>query len=315
MYGLQLPSLLCELDDRGEQAATFSLGGDSRLLRAARLLADEKGQVLTYRRGGTTVDARSLETKSAEAKILWSYPAQAETDQAWSVNDVWPADLDGDALDEVIVGGSGDFGLQVLDHQGKLLWKNTDQTKIWHVTAADVEGNSRPEVLATGSSGKVQVFDAKGNLLREIDPGFYAYAISFWQQQDPADRRLEQLIAERDALLRRIRNQKLQLLLIKNRKSAATDAGSPTIEQSINAAIGKDSQIVEWTAERAELKALINEQRLLSRQGRRDLGQLKQQLAQLQQEYARRKTDSRSDQLSGPSGKAPDLRRLVAGPK
>ncbi len=317
VYGLQLPDLLCELNERGEQAATFSLGDDSRLLRAARLRADENGQVLTFRRGGPTVEARGLEGKTADTKTLWSYPDEGRMSQGWSVNDVWAADLDGDGLDEVIVGCGGDFGLQVLDHEGKLLWKNTDQAKVWRVTAGDVEGNNRPEVLATGSSGKVQVFDAKGELLREIDPGFYAYAVSFWRQKDPADRHLETIVADRDALLRRIRNQKLQILLVKNPKTAGAGSQPGAIEKAIDADIAQDPQIVEWTAQRAELKALINEQRLLSQRNGRDLGPLGQQLAgqlaRLQQELARREADLASGSLTGPSAGALDVSPAAGG--
>ena len=70
---------------------------------------------------------------------------------------------------------------------------------------------------------------------------------------------------------------------------------------------------MEWTAQRAELKALINEQRLLSRRSGRDLGRVTQQLARLQQQLAEREADLASGLQAGLSGIASDVSAAAGG--
>ena len=86
---------------------------------------------------------------------------------------MWAADLNGDGLDEVIIGYNGGTGLHVLDSKGKLLWKNTDLGNVWHVTAGNVDGDALPEVISTSAEGEVHIFDGTGKHLRDLDPGIY----------------------------------------------------------------------------------------------------------------------------------------------
>ena len=89
------------------------------------------------------------------------------------VDDVWAADLNGDGMDEVIIGYRGFTGLHVLDSAGHLLWKNTEMGNVSHVTAGNVDASSGPEVITTSATGKVSIFDGAGKHLRDIDPGIY----------------------------------------------------------------------------------------------------------------------------------------------
>ena len=182
-----------------------------------------------------------IEAYSTDGELLWSYPSE-KGDETLAVNDVWPADLDGDGLDEVIIGYNGGGGVHVLDPEGHLLWKNTDRGNIWHVAAGNVGGNARPQVLTTSADGKVHIFDAKGKHLRYIDPGLYTTMVRTWQQTELsnqpylsnqhdsekhvldeqrastseqtqvrkklAERALESLIRSRNELVKRIRGQR-----------------------------------------------------------------------------------------------------------
>ena len=114
-------------------------------------------------------------------------------------------------------------------------------------------------------------------------------------------------------LLRRIRNQKLQILLVKNPKVAAAGGDSGAIERRIDADIAKDPQIVEWTSQLAELQASINEQRMLSRHGGRSLGQLKQQAARLENQLAERQAELASGSSPRPAGGSPDVSTIPGG--
>ena len=100
------------------------------------------------------------------------------------MDDVWAADLNGDGLDEVIIGYNGRTGLHVLDNTGKLLWKNTDIANVWHVAAGSVDGDDRPAVVTTSADGKVHIFNAEGKHLRDLEPGFYGNMVRTWEQSD-----------------------------------------------------------------------------------------------------------------------------------
>ncbi len=103
--------------------------------------------------------------------VLWTILAKDND----GTDDVWAADLDGDELDEVIIGYNGSTGLHVLDGRGKLLWKNQQEGNVWHVCAADLEGDGKPEVISTSARGKVRVFKGDGTRLPDIEPppGYY----------------------------------------------------------------------------------------------------------------------------------------------
>ena len=144
------------------------LGGRQSVLRAARLLADAPRGLLTFAPWGKEV--RALDSTGV---TLWTHPG------GQGIDDVWPADLDGDGLDEVIVGYNGGTGLQVLDHEGKPRWSDTTIGNVWYVTAGEIEGGGRPEVITTSASGKVHIFDATGRKLRDLDAGLYGNMVRF----------------------------------------------------------------------------------------------------------------------------------------
>jgi hypothetical protein len=104
------------------------------------------------------------------------------------MDDVWTADLDNDGRDEVIVGYNGRNGLRVFGGDGQLKWEDTSIANVWHVTAADLNGDGSMEVVTTSALGKVHVFDASGKAQPVRDSRMYANMVrTFRLPDDKAD--------------------------------------------------------------------------------------------------------------------------------
>ena len=171
LFASELLGRLVRLNEKGEELGATKTDDTAGSIRTAKLARDGECALLTFRHWGRTVKARS-----ADGKLLWSYIADA-------VDDVCSADLNGDGLDEVIIGYNGQTGLHVLDSTGKLLWKNTDVANVWHVAAEEIVGDARPAIVATSAVGKVHIFNAEGKQLRDLDPGFYSNVVRTWRQR------------------------------------------------------------------------------------------------------------------------------------
>jgi WD40 repeat protein len=110
----------------------------------------------------------SFSVFTADGKKLW------EDGVGQGIDDVWPADLNGDGIDEIIVGYNGSTGLHVFSIEGQRLWHNAGIGNVWHVTAGDVEGLGKKAVISTSAQGKVHIFDAAdGHSIRTLDPKLY----------------------------------------------------------------------------------------------------------------------------------------------
>ncbi|MEA3211203.1 MAG: hypothetical protein QOE70_4260 [Chthoniobacter sp.] len=151
------------LDARGQRAGEFKTERVSGFLRAANLAGDGAQEFVTFDAWGP--QATAIDSAGA---VLWRYPG------GQGIDDVWPADLDGDGLDEVIIGYHGATGLHVLGPDGKLRWKDTSIGNVWHVCAGDVLGDSAVEVITTAADGKVHIFDAAGKPLKQFATELYA---------------------------------------------------------------------------------------------------------------------------------------------
>ena len=173
LYASEVLGRLVRLNEKGEELGATNTGDTTSSIRTAKLARDGECALLTFRHWGPSVKARS-----ADGKLHWSY---AEAD---AVDDVWAADLNGDELDEVIIGYNGSTGLRVLDNTGRLLWKNTTLKNVWHVAAGNVDEDARPAVVTASAAGKVHVFNAEGKHLRDLEPGFYVNMVRTWQQPD-----------------------------------------------------------------------------------------------------------------------------------
>ena len=143
---------------RAEMDATGAILRESAPLLSAhalRLARFTKGDPAFLAFG---VWSQNVTAYGSDGRLIWSYPGAKGT----AIDDVWAADLNGDDLDEVIVGFNGGTGMHVLDGNGRLLWKSTDIGNVWHVSAGDVEGKGRSQVVTTSATGRVHVFGVDG---------------------------------------------------------------------------------------------------------------------------------------------------------
>jgi thiol-disulfide isomerase/thioredoxin/outer membrane protein assembly factor BamB len=152
------------LDLDGKPVRTTQLpGAGNTVLRHARMAGGETG-LLAFRTWG-----HSLVASKSDGTKVW------EETGGEGIDDAWAADLDGDGVDEVIVGYNGRTGLHVFNASGQRLWKRTDLANVWHVTAGDLDGDGKLEVVTTSAAGKVEVSaPTDGHALKTIDAGLYA---------------------------------------------------------------------------------------------------------------------------------------------
>jgi thiol-disulfide isomerase/thioredoxin len=151
-------------DPDGKAVRTFPLiGGGQQIARFARMAGGSDG-LFTFRTWGPSVMAcRGDGTK------LWEEKGGSD------VEDVCAADLDGDGVDEAIVGYNGGTGLHVFSAGGKRRWSRTDIGDVRHVTTGDLDGDGTLEVVITSAQGKVHVFSSfDGKPLRVLDAGLFA---------------------------------------------------------------------------------------------------------------------------------------------
>jgi hypothetical protein len=130
-----------------------------RFVRTLRLGRFPRLTLVTF----TTWDSVGVVAYGVRGERLWSYTVPDVPD------DVWVSDVDGDKIDEVIVGYNGRGGVHVLDGQGRLRWKSTSISNVWKVAAGDVLGIGTSQVVTT--SGGIHIFNgADGTGHQVIEP-------------------------------------------------------------------------------------------------------------------------------------------------
>jgi hypothetical protein len=156
------------LNAAGQKQREFKVDDRAWNLRIANLIGDSAPELITFSGWGRSVKAHNL-----KGDLLWTYSVDG------GVDDVWVGDLNGDGLDEVIMGYKSDIGLYALNNRGQLLWKYTEIEigNVGHITAGDLNSDGVPEVVTTSSGGKVDVFDPNGKKIKNLDPGCYATVV------------------------------------------------------------------------------------------------------------------------------------------
>jgi hypothetical protein len=147
----ETPPLRCQFDCRrygrpSERGAVVA--GRGVKLRLARL---PHPTLLTF-----SIWLADLRAHDLNGNQLWTYP------HATGIDDVWTSDLDGDQSDEVIVGFNGDTGVHVIDGKGQLQWASTAIGGVRQVTAGDVLGQGRPQIVTTGRGVGFHIFSGDG---------------------------------------------------------------------------------------------------------------------------------------------------------
>jgi hypothetical protein len=147
-YALARGGRCVEIDASGKIVREVAFKQESgSLLRLAHVSGTARLVWLAF-----SVWSTELHAYGPDGTRLWVYPHAG-------INDVWTADVNGDHVDDVIVGFNGRDGLHVLDSQGQLLWKTTAIGNVWHVAAGDVWGSAGPQpVVTTSAAGLVHVF-------------------------------------------------------------------------------------------------------------------------------------------------------------
>jgi len=156
---------LVELDASGKVLRQIS-ATPSPILRQARFAGTDRSVFLAF--GTWSANVRAIDVNGS---VIWTYPEAGST--ATGIDDVWPADLDGDGSDEVIVGFNGGTGLHVIDGKGQLRWKSTGIGNVWHVSAGQILVDGKPNIVTTSASGKVHVFSFDGSSRKDLEPGLY----------------------------------------------------------------------------------------------------------------------------------------------
>jgi len=151
------------IDHTGKTSQITFVSTPTGILRVAHFSEDESPYFLA-------AVTRQVLAYDSKGTALWSYPPTATT----AIDAVWAADLDGDKLDEVIVGFNGGTGLHVLNSKGQLVWKTESIGNVWHVTAGKLRGEGLPQVVTTSARGQVHVFSADGTSRDDLIPGLYA---------------------------------------------------------------------------------------------------------------------------------------------
>lgn len=139
-------------------------------------------RLLAYSIWGTAVTV--LDRQGA---TLWTYPAEQ------GVNGAHWGDLDGDGTDEVIVGMNGEGGLHAVSADGTKLWQVTSIGNVWNQAVVSARSNSEARVFATEASGRVQVFDSKGEHLRTLNP-LGKYFSTMAAHRDPHDGQIQIIV-------------------------------------------------------------------------------------------------------------------------
>ena len=177
LYTVATDGMIRIFNPAGESLGEFSAPDRVRHIRAASF-GDESPALLGYAPWGESVIAFDL-----NGKLLW------KEESGQGIDDVWPADLDGDGVDEVVVGYNGSTGLHVYDHKGTRRWHDDSIGNVWHVTTGDANGDGKLNVVSTSAAGNVHLFEADGTVVDEWEVPLYANMIRCGRiaEDDPAD--------------------------------------------------------------------------------------------------------------------------------
>lgn len=162
VYAADSAGYCLKIDANGATLERFTLASAScDYLVTAELVGGGDSELLAFQ-GGWPDEVSAWDSNGA---ILWTYAPGT------GVNDVWAVDLDGDGLDEVLIGYNGPGGVHVVNSNGQVRWRNTSIGNVWSVRAGDLNGDGRINVVTTSAAGQIHVFDDRGKMIRTLDPG------------------------------------------------------------------------------------------------------------------------------------------------
>jgi hypothetical protein len=149
-------------DAAGAAQGEIPIDDSGRELRVTQLDDDPAIEFLLFQQWGG--DLRAVDDDGGE---LWTYPA------GQGIDDVWPTDLDGDGVNETIVGYNGAGGVHVVDSRGEQTAENGSIGNVWHVAAGRFTADEM-QVVTTSAAGEVHVFSTGGEAIADFPVGLYA---------------------------------------------------------------------------------------------------------------------------------------------
>jgi hypothetical protein len=159
-----------DVEGRIRRESRFPWNSEARLLRLA---TSPRVAFVTFTPWG---GRRGVVGHGVRGERLWNYVVPDGPD------DVWVGDVDGDAIDEVIIGYNGRGGVHVLDDQGRLQWTSASLANVWMVAAGDVLGLGTPQVVTTSARGKIHIFNgADGSGRQDISPPHLTRVVRVWK--------------------------------------------------------------------------------------------------------------------------------------
>ena len=155
--GIYLAQVLVEGKPAAGQAQAVVVPYHFSRLRIGQNVGGEGQRLLA----GT--DEGELMVLDDQGQLVWEHQFPDR------VNDLMPADLDGDGKDEVIVARQ-DSQVTVLDDDGSELWSRElafyrRPPYVNVALAGDLDGDGKPEVIVGGENWRFYAFDAKGQEL------------------------------------------------------------------------------------------------------------------------------------------------------
>ena len=149
--------LVVAVDKQGRELWRTNATGGLRRLRAFPLGGPQEGRVFVG-----SVNGKLSVHQPADGQEVWS----ANLGQA--VNEIRPAEIDGDpATTEIIVGGK-DGGVWAFSQTGQQLWSSSVADKVNELASLTLD-QGQPVVLVGDDSGQVTIFDAQGVRQTSID--------------------------------------------------------------------------------------------------------------------------------------------------